>query len=78
MKNMKQAELKKIVSKADVTPIPERKGWSNVDLEESLNKFVAVKSTDAADARQLALEAIISEPVTVRGFTLDTDKKAEE
>lgn len=79
MKSITTAEVEKILSKAEITDIENRKGFSSVtaDFGNDLVKDIAVKSTEAKEARSLALEVILSEPEGIRGFKIK-DLKTEE
>lgn len=76
MKAITTAELEKLVAKADVQAIEDRKGFVNVTvvINEELTKQLAVEAKDAKDARAQAVEIIVGEPDGIRGFPLKDAK----
>lgn len=71
---MKKADLKKIVDKAKVTvrdDYDDRDDSFVVDLTKDFNRTIEITAKDESEARKLALELIIDEPDSIRGFSLE-------
>jgi len=71
---MKEAELKKIIDKAEVTvreDYDDRPDSFVVDLTKDFNRTIEIDAKDEKEARKIALKSIIDEPEFIRGFSLE-------
>lgn len=70
---MKEADLKKIIDKAEVTvreDYDDRPDSFVVDLTKDFNRTIEIDAKDEKEARSLVLEMILAEPDSIRGFSL--------
>ncbi len=75
MENMTKKQLEKIISKAKVDTVKHGENDHYSVVIEGFNREINLPTKDADEAKEKALELIISEPPHIRGFSLDTDKE---